>query len=118
MSFLIPLKIGTFAHLTNVLEGTFLYSHRDESPEISPDVLDEGMDSMRTPSYLTLLLSTFFLSNLSLEQYAGTDVKMYYFGWLAPMFSTCVCVSCFPLLETRITVGGDEGKHGGCTGKD
>lgn len=50
MSFLIPLKIGTFAHLTNVLEGTFLYSHPDESPEISPDVLDEGMDSMRNSS--------------------------------------------------------------------
>lgn len=35
------------------------------------------------------------LSNLSPEQYAGTDVKMYYFAWLAPMFCVlfvCVCV--------------------------
>lgn len=42
------------------------------------------------------------LSSLSLEQCAGTDVKMYYFGWLTPMFYLCVCVlacvflSCFP----------------------
>lgn len=32
------------------LKGLFLYSHRDKSPEISPDVLDEGMDSMRNGS--------------------------------------------------------------------
>lgn len=45
-----------------------------------------------SPSYSASPLSTYSLPDLSLEQYAGTDVKMYYFGWLAPMFCVYICV--------------------------
>lgn len=45
------------------------------------------------PLLLRVLSLSLSLSPVSPpKQYAGTDVKMYYFGWLATMFCTCVCV--------------------------